>query len=372
VKDQQQEAGDNARQFQAGRDIELREEHHHHYGITEERALEIADELWAKNADRLADRAGRTYDDRAIRMTRAVIRLLVAADEGLLESFAEPRAQIPLLAAQRSYGETGDDDLAVVLARVVAELIQQEPRGHKERVLRQALECATAMTRQHLNVLSVIVNVAYRTFPSAINVEQIVAGYDSLLRPYYGDIPTEAIEYSYLNSLNVGSAEQISLEGYSPYMLLRRGNINAMYPGFAAEELPDGVLDLDLNGLIVQDPDSHDKGHLHPDYAAKWLTVPDWYAVSKGAPESDVEKELVKFVQSRLISQEELATRIRGLNPELADLLDILDRNGVLALKLNPVGMMLAAQEEMHRKPGQTSELLRFFEPSNRTNPAAE
>jgi hypothetical protein len=102
------------------------------------------------------------------------------------------------------------------------------------------------------------------------------------------------------------------------------------------------------------------------------LLIPDVLSLPAATPESDEEKALIQFVRSRLISHEELAQRIRELNPELADFLDILDRNEVLSLRLNPVGMMLAAQEEMHRKPGEVSSLLQFFEPSGTPKLAAE
>ncbi|WP_197415804.1 hypothetical protein [Mycobacterium sp. IS-1742] len=81
-------------------------------------------------------------------------------------------------------------------------------------------------------------------------------------------------------------------------------------------------------------------------------------------PDHPAELALITFCESRIFGADELKKRIRQLDAELADFLDTLEKFGALDLHLNPVGLMLAAQEEKIRSNGEKSDLLESLQPS--------
>jgi hypothetical protein len=366
VKDQKQEAGDNAQQYLAGNTILV----HNNYGVTEERFQELAKnledfalELWQKNAPRLEQEASSTYDNRAVKMTGEVITRAVAKDPELLERFRDPRAQVVLLKAQEAYGETGDDELGAILAELVVALVAEPTRTRREIILREAIECAPRLTKQHLNALIVITlltNMAYRNDP---DIQTLITSLDRDFRPYYGSIPTDGFEYSYMGATAAGVYIPSTLA--TTYNLLFHRHPNAMYPAVRPDEMPqDWELDEESGAklgamlwLQRAEPIEESSIKLTPDAADRLLSNDR----DVQAKLTDLESKLRQFIKERFISEDSFVAELRTNQPELADFLDTLDQTGAMNLRPSPVGMMIAKQAVAARDSHAASEMDKLF-----------
>ena len=150
MKDHRQEAGDNAQQYLAGGNIIIVQ------GVTEERAREIAEiasrEVVLREGRAVAEAV---ITERTGHITDLVFDRINVRDTELFNRFEDPRFLAALTSAQRSYAETGDEDLAEVLASLVVELASQPIRSMHEIVLRQAIDVAPHLTSPHLRALAV-------------------------------------------------------------------------------------------------------------------------------------------------------------------------------------------------------------------------
>jgi hypothetical protein len=360
-----QTSGENSANLQAGGNIAgnvivVRQ------GITEQRAREIYEELFARNTPALVAQGAEIYVERAQQMGTAVVGELHNQDPELLNRFAEPRAQIALLKAQQNYGETGNVDTGPMLAKMVAQLIASDPQSYTELISRRCLECITNMTSTHLNLVTVIALLQARFFPNSCGIEMLVPALANMFRPYFNNIPDKRIEYDYVKTLGIGAQDQVGWDGYSPYNRVRILNPNAMYPSFSIEELPELARSLDLKNYLIQDSDNTGNFYLHPEFAKDTLkakTALSFAASDDDKDRDEREKVLLNFCQDRMISAEVLKDRIKVMNPDLADLFDTLEKFGALQIILNPVGLMLAAQEETIRSNGEKSQFMELLEP---------
>lgn len=362
---QKQSGGDGVNN-QAGRDVVI----HNHYGVTEERFEELARkleeqaiELWCNNSPRLGSEARSTYDNRAVKMTTQVITKTVAKDPELLERFSDPRAQVVLLKAQQAYGETGDDELADLLSGLVVALVGKPIRDRREILLREAIECAPRLTRQHLNALVVISLITRMSFRFAHDVENVITLMDQELRPYYGEIPTDVIEYSYLGATAAGL--YLPTLGKSPYDSVFARHVNAMYSPFAPAEVPD---DWGLNEdqsmklgsmlwLLRADPIEQSRIKLRPE-SADIILRPDPNAQP---PLTDLQMKLREFVQPRSINAKKFTEVVRAQKPEMADFFDVLSDTMALHFQPSPVGFMLAKHTIATRSEQTAEQMDKIF-----------
>lgn len=377
MSSQDQQLGNNSEGYLAGRDNNVTHTHHHyHYpGVADAHTQELAQrqeqyavELWEKNAPRLVQKAEAEFLDRAREMSREVITSLISENPDNLERLGEARSQVPLLKAQQSYGETGNADTVPHLANLVAQLIASPTQSYTEMISRRCIDCLTNMTSSHLNLITVMTKLQRRWFPNTATVEMLTEGLRSMLGPYIGKIPTEGIEYSYINSLGIVDENVISrfasaftaggVNQFSPYYMLRVSNPNAMYGGFHIDDLPDLAKTLDPSRYFMWDNTNPDVKYLNPEFSKKWLVLDRNYSTPpRDRPSDPAEIALVTFCENKAISAEQLKTRIRSLDPQLADLLDTLEKFDATAITLNPVGLMLVAQEETIRANGIKSDL---------------
>jgi hypothetical protein len=347
VKDQKQEAGDNAQQYQAGSTMVV----NNNYGVTEERFQELAKnletfamELWQKNAPRLVHEASTTYDNRASKMASEVVTQTVATDPELLERFKDPRAQVALLKAQQAYGESGDDQLGTILAGLVVSLVAEPVRTRREIVLREAIECAPRLTPHHLNALVVIVLLTRMVYRNATDVGALITALDNDFRPYYGAIPVDAFEYSYMGATAAGV--YLPGLGKTSYSTVFNDHPNAMYPPFRQDEIPEGwAPDEDsanelraLLWLLKADPIENSTLKISPEVAGIVLRAdPD-----AQPPLTEMQMRLREFAKARSVTEAVFTATIREQKPDLAAFFDTIDTTHALHFRPTPVGMMLA------------------------------
>ena len=359
--EQEQQLGDGSQGYLAGRDNNVT--YNVTYGVSEERLQVFAQQiekdsiaLWEKNAPKLVKRAKDEFFGRALEITRDVISNVIQEDPEYLAGFAQARAQVALLKAQESFGETGNRDVFPHLSRSVTQLITSEPQSYTEMISRRCIECLTNMTSSHLNFIAVNAKLDKRWFPWSTSPAMLIKGLTATLSPYFNKVPAEAIEYSYIFSLGVGQPNHLSrfanaLTGDNDqstiYGVIRSKNPHALYGGFTLDELPEAAKSLDIEKYLLDD-DNSGRRYLSFDFAHRWVRITSQYSAPE-LPENPGEAALVKFCLNRIISTQSLKDRISESAPELATLLDTVERFDGFALDLNPVGLMLAAQEETLR-----------------------
>ena len=373
---QKQDGGERSTNYQAGRDVTTNVTYVTNiHGVTEERAREIA----VIASREVVLREGRevaaaVITERVDHITDLVFEGINERDTSLFNRFEDPRFLAALTDSQRSYAETGDNDLAEILARLVVGLAAKPIRSMHEIVLRQAIIVAPQLTSAHLRALAVNMFLTRFRFNFPHSVETLLDALDHQLRPYYGGLPKSPVDYSYMSSIGVGShMEGLQSLGNKPYQLLHKKYPNAMYPAFSAEDiqetgLADDQASMDMLAVLADTPDAvtqteqgtvvaKDKAHFriaqdHADAILRGnenaLTLP--------------QKAFRKLVGERSINAEQLREKIVESKPELAEFLQNLETTNAFDLQLNPVGMLLARHEMGDKAPDLAKQIDAAFD----------
>ena len=182
---------------------------------------------------------------RFVVITDKVLGRINGTDPGLFVRWADPRFLAVLTSAQRSYAETGDEDLGDLLANLVASIAAQPIRSRREIILRQAIDVAPRLTTAHINALTVNMYLGNYQLTQPLDTDALIGAFDTLLSPYYGRLPTSALDYQYMSSTGVCYIDQLQSFGGGPYQTLLRKYPNSMYPVFTFAELQDNLLSVE-------------------------------------------------------------------------------------------------------------------------------
>lgn len=331
-------------------------------------------------------------DRRSGEITDKVIEHLNENPE-LFARWNDPRFLAALTSAQRSYAETGDEDLADVLAGLVAGLASEPIRTRREIILRQAIDVAPRLTTEHVNALAVNLFITGFKFTPAFDTEALIRALDNFLSPYYGRLPTRALDYDYMVSLGVCDTNQlIGLAGsaaYEPWAVIHRSYPNSIYPAFTFDDLKDDFLseaNRDENHELLlpmaenpEDVVQTEEGtsavpmdrirfRVKPELAEQILraNLNDTQQQALSAKES----ALRSLVLERSLGANQLQELAASITPELANFLETLKRTGTLHYQLHPVGIMIAQHEIVARVPDLADAVSGTFD--DNASPSAE
>lgn len=309
--------------------------------------------------------AAELIEERVGAVTDMVLHRMLEKDPELLRRFEDPRFLAPLITAQRSYAETGDDELGSLLSGLLTSLAQEPIRTRREIVLREAIDCAPKLTSQHLSALSVIVLLQGFSFPIARNITHLLDLVNEFFEPYYDSIPHTAFEYQYMGATPVGSYLPFGV--IDPYKTLHDSHPQAMYDHILEADLKDSF---DMSQNSVAEELKRVLAKLpaeHPDDVLQFKIAPN-EAVRILNPKSgasgelnETEQKLRKLILSKSAKSTELRTTAHTTHPALAEFLDTLDRSQAVEFQLSPVGMMLARHEIVSRTPELAGGLDSFF-----------
>jgi hypothetical protein len=296
-------------------------------------------------------------------MTTEIITKTVQVDPELLERFNDPRAQVALLKAQHAYGETGDDDLAAILAGLVVAQVAESARTRQEIVAREAIECAPRLAAQHLNALVVIVLLTRMSYRTVLDVDNLLEALDRDLRPYYDAIPNEQFEYTFMGATAAG----IFLPGLGRdvYNQLFITHPNAMYSPFSLNDLPREWIVTEEAGVEIgamfwlqqADPIENSTVKLRPE-AADIVLRSDPNAQP---PLTEIQSKIREFIKARSITQEEFVALLRETKPEMARFLDTVTSTMMLHFQPSAVGLMLARHVVAVRSQRTAEEMDKMF-----------
>ena len=305
-------------------------------------------------------------DRRVGTFTDKVVQRANQTDPALFVRWDDPRFLAALTSAQRSYAETGDDDLGDLLANLIIDMAGQPIRTRHEIVLRQAVDVAPRLTTDHVNALVTIMVITRMKLEGVYeNTDGLINALDGLFRPYYGRLPSGEIDYLYMCSTGVCYHDQLHQFTGGVYQRLHEKYPNAMYPAFTYDELREDFIS-DTNPLrdenskllgviamnesvVIRAPDGQMTMRL--DVAAdsvRFRVEPNRVATILASRDdgvgalSESEKTLRHMVRERSLTVDQFQAKVADLKPDLAAFLDYVQRTGALHYVLHPVGFILA------------------------------
>jgi hypothetical protein len=309
-----------------------------------------------------------TLNERFGELTDTLIEHINERDTKFFNRFADPRFLGPLGVAHRSYAELGSEELRTTLSRLLTDLAGQPAGSRREIFLRQAIEVTRVLTIEHVNSLTVKLFLQL-TLTVPYNTDMLITALDTLLSPYYRRIATSNWDYQYMSSTGVCQDGQLGAFATEIYQFVYEKYRNSMYPALRTADLEDKFLSEDgpyneeSERLLLAYAESEDdvvvtdKGTLLSVEGARFRVAPDRaakiLATTRDAEQhlTEAEKELRAIVLARTISLDDFRKRIAVLRPELAALLDTLQRTGALHFPMQPVGFVLAQHEVQSRAP---------------------
>jgi hypothetical protein len=309
-----------------------------------------------------------TLSERFGELTDTLMEHINERDAKLFSRFADPRFLGPLGVAHRSYAELGSEELRTTLSRLLTDLAEQPAGARREVFLRQAVEVTRILTKEHVNSLAVKL-IIQLTLAVPYDTDMLITALDTLLSPYYERIATSNWDYQYMSSTGVCQDGQLGAFATEIYQFLYEKYRNSMYPALRTADLEDKFLSQDgpyneeSEHLLLAYAESEDdvvvtdKGTLLSVEGARFRVAPDRVAKVLDAAKvaerhlTEAEKELRAMVLARTISLDDFKKRIAELRPELAALLDTLQRTRALHFPMQPVGFVLAQHEIQSRAP---------------------
>lgn len=305
-----------------------------------------------------------TIDSRIEVLTERVIERINERDPGLFARWDDPRFLAALTSAQRSFAETGDEDLADTLSSLVVELAAQPIRSRREIILRQAITVAPQLTTEHINALVINLYLSHFKIGQPYSTDQLIRAFNSLFEPLYDRLPTSQLDYLYMSSTGVCHRSELGAFASTPYQVIYERYPNSMYPAFTYADLRENLLSDDYEhreavgdlllifvgraGDIILKADGSTsvtregaRFRVHEKSISRVLARERDVASLKLTP---AELALREKVLDRTISLDEFTTKVSAIAPELDACLDQLRRTSALTHSLQPVGLVLARQ----------------------------
>lgn len=224
MTNQRQQARDGALQIQGAGSVVVNMGE-----VTREQAREIAMQTFRDNMLILAGVARKIADSRARDFIDLLIEKLVGGF-GNLDSFKDPGVLSAVYDAQKSYAETGDRSLGDMLSDLLAKLAATdgEEQSSRKVIFRQALRCAPCISTPQVHALAVISIMQHR-ISDVSSLEELVERLDARLRPFYGSMTLNPIEFDHMGACGVG----FQLVGQPAYRLLGSKYSTICYDSFS-------------------------------------------------------------------------------------------------------------------------------------------
>ncbi|WP_410875103.1 LPO_1073/Vpar_1526 family protein [Nocardia sp. A7] len=159
MKDQDQLAGANSQQYQAGGSIEV-----HNHGMTAAEVADLAMTIFRQNFIRFGEEAMQIAVSRAEELVDSYLRRMQSEAPAHISSAADPSMQRAIYTAQAEYASRGDSDLGSLLVEVLVERSQEKANTMRAIALAEAIGASSKLTSIHYKLLAVVVMLRYTTF----------------------------------------------------------------------------------------------------------------------------------------------------------------------------------------------------------------
>jgi hypothetical protein len=325
------------------------------YTIEGEEAKEYLVSLFKDNFPKLRREAMQVATTCAEEMAISVIAQVCEVDPALLANLRKPYAQAVLLSGQQIYAETGDPDkgtgdiaLGQILSKMVSQVVIETDRGFKDRSLKRAIDATGHLSRQHINTLSVLAIISALYF-NGDSPAELISSMDNAFSSYRGDVVTHGLEYSYLDSVGVGTL----LIGTDFYQTLHSRHRHALRRSFRPDEIPTEVDASDRETFLEPDPQNADLLRLRAEKLGEILgSGSQLDALKMYRQGAKSIQTLRKFVGKQIMTAKELKDAVNSQAPDLFEFLEQLGQAGAHNFHVGAIGLVLAKQELDLRFPG--------------------
>jgi hypothetical protein len=204
MTDQNQKAGDNSTNIQAG-SINIQR------GVSATEVRQIALDVFWANFLQLTGEARDIARRRAEEFTEEFLKRLQEQHAVGLQQAKEPDFQYALFTAQKEYARTGDKPLGDLLVDLLVDRTKQPARSILQIVLNESLAVAPKLTSDQIAALSLIFLFRYTTNPGIVDHTSLLEYLDELVAPLALLISPknpcyQHLEYSGCGTVGIGSA----------------------------------------------------------------------------------------------------------------------------------------------------------------------
>jgi len=341
---QKQTSGDKSQNIQVAGDLVI--------GITDQRAREIAIEIYQGNFIKLSKEAHETALTRVNELVDDFLVKLHERNPQSLDSLKEPGMQATLYTAQKEYAKTGDKNLEETLVDMLVDRAATTERDFKQIVLDESISTVSKLTPQQLDILTLIfiltrlINNSVRDIPT---FTQYLKGH---ILPFVSSLTKEQASYDHLvysgcsSFMSIGydvKLENILKDRYKAFFL----------KGMTKEEFENLVGKIeDYKSFLI--PCFHAPEKFQPNLMDEKKL--EETAREKGIEESIIGKLKQTYNAQYLMTPEEARAFILKEVPDLEPLLDTWGNSNMHATTLTSVGIAIA-QANFRRKTGESFDL---------------
>lgn len=199
MKTQNQTAGDNATNIQAGGAVTI------HQGVSYADARQIAIDVFKGNFLQLAGEAADVARRRAEEVTEDFLSKLQSQNADGLTQSKDPDFQHALFTVQKEFARCGDKELGDLLVDLLVDRTKQPSRSILQIVLNESLSVAPKLTPDQLAALSVVFYFSYTVNKGIGNHDLLFEALDKYVGPFVGGLENKRSCYQHLEYSGCGA-----------------------------------------------------------------------------------------------------------------------------------------------------------------------
>lgn len=206
MKDQNQIAGDNATNIQAGGAVTINQ------GLSYADARQIALDVFTGNFMQLAGEAADIARRRAEEITEEFLRKLQNQNPNGITQSKEPDFQHALFTIQKEYARCNDMELGNLLVDLLVDRTKHPSRSILQIVLNESLSVAPKLTADQLAALSIVFYFRYTIHNGTGNLYALLSAIDRYAIPFIDKLESKEscyqhLEYSGCGTIGIGKVD---------------------------------------------------------------------------------------------------------------------------------------------------------------------
>lgn len=339
---QSQEAGDDAINVQAGRDVSVS------VGLSLADVRQVAMDVYRANFLELAGQAADIARDRVNDFVDTFTDTLGREAPGALEEMRNPDMQYALFTAQREFARSGEKDLGEMLVKLLVDRAKAKNQDLMRLVLNESINTAPKLTSGQLDALSTVFLFRYTRKMDVVDQQALCTYLGTYIKPFLDNVPRKQSNYQHLEYAGCATASIASAPAED---ILKNTYPGLFCKGFS-EEVARIAVDVDkFSSLLVpclNDPQQLQIATVNDDtlqmMAGQLGATPDEAAKLRG------------LLTSHLLPADRVRAVVVGIEPGLEILFKVWPEAPLHNLNLTSVGIAIG-QANARSKTGQQFDL---------------
>lgn len=195
---QDQSAGENSTNYQAGQDIHL-------HGLTIDQARTVALDVFKSNAIELAGIAQSIAVARAEQLTNDFLSKLGQGSPERAAKLADPDVQNVLFEAQKEFARSGEEDLKIALVDLLAARSDENDRNLRTLALNEAIVSAPKLTERQRRAIAWIFYLRYTRDTGCFSADVYYSRLNRVATALGVDLPTGLADYQHIEYVGAGT-----------------------------------------------------------------------------------------------------------------------------------------------------------------------